>query len=168
MKGLPRSLGRAASARAHVRKTTIPFKNLAVSVVGATGVGFGGAMLGDFPQGNILILGASAYVQVTNVDADATATFTGDYSVGTTVSADATLSGTDANIIPSTALAAATAGVSPLTRGISAAPGAPVDNTDGSLELNLNILIADASISGTADVTASGVVTIAYIVLGDD
>lgn len=166
MKGLPRSLARGKGKHT-LRKHLIKFKDVAVSVAGTSGVGYGTAVVGDLPEGNILYLGAVSYAQFTSVDADVQATYDGDYSIGTTATADATLSSTDANIVASAALGAATAGVSPEVRS-SGATAAVLDNTDGSLEVNLNLIIDDANISGTADFTASGWVEIAYAVLGDD
>lgn len=164
MKGLPRSL---AHANIGVSKN-IPVRNLAVRTTGATGVGFGTAVIRDLPEGNILLLGAVAYLQFTKLDAGTLATFDGDYAIGSAATADATLSGAEVDIIPSTALGAATAGVSPMARGANATQ-VILDNTDGSLELNLNLLIDDASVSADdQDFTVSGVVTLAYIVLGDD
>lgn len=167
-KGLPRSLARGKAGNAPVvRKQKFPFKNVAISVAGTTGVGFGTAVIGDFPEGNILFLGAVAYATFTSADTDVQATYDGDFAIGTTPTADATLSGTDANIIGSTALGAATAGVSPNVRATSS-NAATLDNTDGSLELNLNLIIDDANISGTADFTAEGIVEVAYAVMLDD
>ncbi len=166
MKGLPRSLARGKGKHT-LRKHLIKFKDVAVSVAGTSGVGYGTAVVGDLPEGNILYLGAVSYAQFTSADADVQATYDGDYSIGTTATADATLSSTDANIVASAALGAATAGVSPEVRS-SGATAAVLDNTDGSLEVNLNLIIDDANISGTADFTASGWVEIAYAVLGDD
>lgn len=167
MKGLVRSLSRGLSGLPIV-KQNIKVKNVPVSVAGTTGVGFGTAVVGDFPQGNILLLGAVSYLKFSTVDADVQATFDGDYAIGTTPNADVSLTGTEVNIIPSTALGAATAGVSPEVRGASTANGVIFDNTDGSLELNLNLLIDDANISGTGDMLANGRIHIAYVVLGDD
>ena len=167
-KGLPRSLSRGKAANAPViKKQKFKFKDVAIAVAGTSGVGYGTAVIGDFPEGNILFLGAVAYAQFTTADSDVQATFDGDYSVGTTPTADATLSGTDANIIASSALGAATAGVSPNARG-TGTTAAVFDNTDGSLEVNLNLIIDDANISGTGDFTAEGVVEVAYAVMLDD
>lgn len=170
MKGLPRSMKNASPTRQAVVKQTIRVTNLALSVDGATGVGFNAAVAGDFPAGNILFLGAAAYMQFTK-QAGATGiqdAFDGDYSVGTTPTADATLSSTDANVIGSSALGAATAGVSPVARG-TGVTAAIFDNTDGSLELNLNLIIDDANISGDDQpVLANGYIVVAYSVLGDD
>ncbi len=171
MKGLPRSLSRGDAATQEVVKQAIPF---AVSLIssGATGVGFGTTPIAGLPEGNILILGAAAYVVVSkDTVAGAAGTldaFTGSYSIGSAATADATLSGAEVDVIASQAIAAATAGVSPNTRGIGAAQSI-VDNTDSSKSLNLNLLLDDASVSAdTQHMKASGTLYIAYIVLGDD
>lgn len=58
--------------------------------------------------------------------------------------------------------------MSPRARGTNATQ-AILDNTDGSLELNLNLLIDDANISADSQsLTASGELHIVYSVLGDD
>lgn len=169
MKGLPRSLSRGISQAPIVRQV-IRVEDVAVSVAGTTGIGFGSAVIGDFPAGNILLLGAVSYMQFTTADGDVVATYDGDYSIGSAANADTSLSGSEVDVVASTALGAATAGLSPLVRGTSAAAiaGTVLDNTDGSLELNLNLLIDDANISGTGSFTADGVVYVSYIVLGDD
>lgn len=165
-KGLPRSLARGKGTQT-VKLQKFAFKDVAIAVAGASGVGYGTAVIGDFPEGNILFLGAVAYAQFTTADSDVQAAFDGDYSVGTTATADATLSSTDANIVGSSALGAATDGVSPVARGTGATV-AMLDNTDGSLELNLNLIIDDANISGTGDFTATGYVEVAYAMMSDD
>ena len=44
-----------------------------------------------------------------------------------------------------------------------------LDNTDGSLELNLNLIIDDAAVSADdQDFTVDGYVDLIYAVLGDD
>lgn len=170
MKGLQRSLSRGSPARQDVVKQVVKVNKLAIQVDGATGVGFGSAVIGGLPEGNILFLGAVAYMQFTKA-ASATGiqvTFDGDYGIGTTPASDATITDTDVDIIASTALGAATAGVSPRARGTNATQ-AIFDNTDGSLELNLNLLIDDANISADdQDLTVSGELYIVYSVLGDD
>lgn len=171
-KGLPRSTARGTPVKQEIIKQTLKVKDLPITVAGLTGVGWGTAVLGDFPQGNIMLLGAVGYMQFLTASANVTATFDGDYAIGTTPTADATISGTDANIIPSTALGAATAKLSPRARGVQADGafcGTVFDNTDGSLELNLQLLVDDANIDANGVAfTANGVLEIAYIVLGDD
>jgi hypothetical protein len=171
MKGLQRTMSRGNPQRQEIIRQSIPVQAKAITTVnGATGVGYATAVIGDLPEGNILFLGAVSYMQFTKA-ASATgiqATFDGDYSIGSAPTADATLSGSEIDIIASAALGAATAGVSPVARGTNATQ-AILDNTDGSLELNLNLLIDDANISAdTQALTVTGVLHIAYIVLGDD
>jgi len=173
-KGLPRSMSRGDALKQEVIKQSFAIeKTVTVSATGAA-VGFGSVVIGGFPQGNILFLGAVSYLKLSGSGSDAnlTADWAGDYGVGTTPAADATISDTDVDIIASTAVAAATAEVSALTRGEGggALCGVILNNTDGSLELNLNVLVDAAEITNDESVvlTASGAMHIAYIVLGDD
>lgn len=170
-KGLPRSMSRGAAQRQDVVKQTVKINHaVSVSSTGAA-VGFGSAVIGDLPEGNILFLGAVGYVQLSGSGADVNldATWDGDYSIGTAPTADVTLSAAEIDILPSTALGAATAEVSPRVRAANATQ-AMFDNTDGSLELNLNVLVDAANIGDGATValTARGTLQLAYIVLLDD
>lgn len=170
MKGLIRSLRRNPSQQP-VAKLAIQLRAVPVNVNGATGVGFGTAVVGDFPPGNILLLGAVANLQVSKTAGAAAVqdAFNGSFSLGSTPTADATLTGTDANIVPATVLGAATGGVSPVVRGASTTPPGMLDNTDGSLEINLNLTVDDANISAdNQGMTVSGLAWVSYIVLGDD
>ncbi len=171
-KGLLRSQGRAPSLQAKILKQTISVNALAISVAGTSGVGFGSAVAGDFPEGNILLLGCVANMQFSGSGADASLvdTWEGDFALGTTPAGDGTLSGADIDIVGSTALAAATAEVSPKTRGVgvTATNAAILDNTDGSLEINMSLLVDDADISGTVAMTATGEIYLSYVMLGDD
>lgn len=168
MKGLIRTLSRG-SAPAGVLKQAIRV-NAPISVDGATGIGFGTVAIEGFPAGNLLLLGVVSYLQFTKLAAatgiiDA---FTGSFSIGSAPTVDAVLSGTDADIIASTVLGAATAGVSPSVRAVNAVQ-AILDNTDSTIEINLNLLIDDLSISANAQgLTVTGVVYISFMVLGDD
>jgi hypothetical protein len=171
-RGNPRA-HRRANAQQGVQKKRIRISAVPIVIDGATGVGFGSAQIGDFPQGNIHFLSAVAYLSVVGAGGQAglVDTWVGDFGIGTTPADDGTITAADVDIIPSTALAAATAEVSPRTRGasITATPIAILDNTDGSLEINANVLVDDASISAdTMLATLEGELEIAYIVLGDD
>jgi len=170
-KGLPRSMSRGAPQRQIMKKHTININHsVTVSATGAA-VGFGTSMIGDLPEGNILFLGAVGYLQLSGSGSDANldATWDGDFSVGTAPTADVTLSGAEIDILPSTALGAATAEVSPRARSVNATQ-AIFDNTDGSLELNLNVLVDAANIGDGATVvlTARGTLQLAYAVMLDD
>lgn len=167
MKGLPRSLAHGPKSRSEIVKQTILLKNTAVTVAGVSGVGFGTVVIGDLPQGNILLLGAVAYVQVSTSDAGVATTFDGDVSIGSAPTADATLSGAEVDLLASAPLGAATAKVSPTIR-MTNATQVVLDNTDDSLEVNANVLIDDANISSNAPCLLNGYVVLSYVVLGDD
>ncbi len=176
-KGLPRSHKHANKSIAPIVKETIVIKNKTVTLTEDTGgqPAWATLQIGDFPEGNILFLGAAAYFQFSGSgsDGDLGDTWEGDFGVGTTPSTDDTtpLATTMEDICQTTQLAAATAEVSPRTRSLSltADCGVHYDNTDGSLELNLNVLVDAADITGDDSVlTISGELYIAYIVLGDD
>lgn len=171
-KGLPRSLSRGSAAAQTVSKLKISLKDAQVTVAAAsTAVGFGTVVIGDFPEAQIKMIGAAAKLQFSGSGADdnLTADWEGDFSIGTTATADVTLDGTDVNIIASTAIPAATAEVSPEVNAINGTD-AVFDNTDGSLEVNLNVLIDAADITDDESVvlTVDGIVEITYITLLDD
>lgn len=173
MKGLQRSLSRGPALRQNVTKQTFAVRDLALTVDGASGVGFGSVVIGDFPEGNIMLLGAVAYMAFTGpTSGDLGDTWNGDFGIGTTPAGDATITGTDVDIVPSTAVGPAVAEASPRTRGTQsdgAKCGQVFDNTDGSLELNLSLLVDDADISADGiAMTVVGELHIVYVTLGDD
>lgn len=169
-KGLPRSLSRGDPQRQEIVKKVIVVEDATMTIDATTGDGFGSAVIGDFPEGNILFLGAVGYFTFagTGSDADLSNTWNGDYSAGTTPTADASPATADVDILAEAAVGPAVSEVSPRTRAAGATQ-AVFDNTDGSLEINLNLTIDDADIAGTDSViTINGELHIAYIVLGDD
>ena len=169
-KGLPRSLAHANKAQAPINKMKISVNHPVSSLATSTAIGFGSVVIGDFPEGNILLLGAVATLKFTGpTSANLVDTWEGDFGVGSTPASDATISGADEDIIPETALAAATAEVSPTTRAFLAAP-AVLDNTAGALEINLNVLVdaADITDDETVTLTVTGDLVLSYQVLSDD
>lgn len=170
-KGLIRSMSRGSRQLDDIIKQVLRVRNLAINVDGLTGIGFGSATLGGLPEGNILYLGGVAYVTISTTAGGIITTFTGAYSLGTTATTDAVLSGTEINLVPQTTLAAATAGVSPRTRGSSGATesGVILNNTTNTLRTFLNLLIDDASISANAQAcTINADVFLSYTLLGDN
>ena len=167
-KGLPKSLKQAKRTNSvrHIRIN----KTMTVSAV-STAVGFGTTVIGDFLEGNISFLGAVAYVQISGSGADANlaGNWEGDFSIGTAPTADVTLNGSEVDIIASTSLPAATNEIGVRTRAVNATP-AIFDNTDNSLEINLNVLVDAANIVDDSSVTLTvvGDLFINYVVLGDD
>jgi len=172
-KGLTRSLSRGPAAAQLITKRSIAFDDLTITV-SATGAaaGFGSTVVADFPEGNILFLGAVAYVAFagSGSDANLSDTWSGDYSMATAPLANAAID-TDAerNVIYTSAVGPAGSEVISAVRGEKSGI-AVFDNTDGSLEINLNLTVdaADITDDQSVDITASGVLHIAYVVLGDD
>jgi hypothetical protein len=171
MKGLPRSLAHAkAGTEVAPKRVTYNIKNLTVNVTGgaSTALGFGSAVLGGLPEGNILVLGGIAYVQLTSTDADVIATFGANIGIGTTPVSDATLTNGDVDVVSDTDMGTASAKATALVR--KAATASLIDNTANDLELNLNVLTDDNSVTDSLVGTflANGVLELVYIVLGDD
>lgn len=166
-KGLPRSL-KARSPQIGLQDKVIPI-DAVITVDGLTGIGFGSINLAGLPEGNVLLLGAVVSVQFSGSGADANLvdTWDGDFGIGSTPADDATITATDVDIIPSTALGAATAEVSPLTR-VENITAAMIDNKAGTGSVNLSLLVDDANIDADGVlITASGQLHLAYIMLGD-
>lgn len=172
-KGLTRSLSRGTALIQHVIKQTIVVEDLSLVVTSvSTAVGFGSVVAEGLPEGNILLLGAVGYLKFdgSGSDANLTATWEGDFSVGTAPVTDTDLTDpSDIDILPSTELAAATAEIGVRTRAAAAA-GTMIDNTDGSLEVNINALIDAADITDDESVTltVNGEIYLSYVMLGDD
>ena len=176
-KGLPRSHSNANKSLAPIIKDTFVIKDKTVTLTEDAGgqPAWATLQVGDFPEGNILFLGAVSYFQFagSGSDADLVDTWEGNYGVGTTPSTDDTdpIATTMEDIVKVVDIAAATAEVSPKTRSTSTDGEAGVlyDNTDGSLELNLNILVDAADITGDDSVlTINGELYVSYVVLGND
>jgi hypothetical protein len=172
-KGNKRTLDRSALVGGSLRVQKIPVNALVTLADGNPGAGT--AVIRKLPQGNIMFLGALCYLTFTKVSGSITDTFDGDFSIGTTADANATLATTDIDIVQSTSMGAATAGVSPRIRGVTANTSGILtnnvtifDNTAADLELNLNVLIDDAAISGAAVVRARGTLFLAAMKMGDD
>lgn len=173
-KGLPRSMKHGNPAILPIVRQIFLAEDLSFTMDAASGNGWATAIIGDFPEGNIVLLGALGYMEFagTGSDGDLDANWQGDYSVGTAPSTvDAALTGNLGDILPSVALLAATAEVSPRTRSphLAADIGEVHDNTDNSLELNLNLLIDNTNIAGVDSIIlANGELHLVFLVLGDD
>jgi len=109
--------------------------------------GYGSVLLQGFPKGNIQIEEALSNLQFVSTDANITAAFSGVYSIGTAQTASATLTGTSANICASTAISAATAGVSPITVCTPAALSLVVNNSDSVSGTGTRIVMAQPTVA---------------------
>lgn len=163
-RGLKRSLRNARLRRVPGTPLyTLAFdKTIVVPDPGAA-IAFASAVIGPLPAARLWIGGAAAHVTISNAGGvGLIAAFTGNFSIGSTPTADATLSGTDVDIVPSTVYTAA-AGVTPRTSALPASSGGIMtnnatflDNAAGLLELNFNLTVADASISAQATIRVQG------------
>jgi hypothetical protein len=172
-KGATRSRDRAALRGGTLRPSVIPFNLLMNVTDGNPGVATG--VIRKLKQGNLMFFGALCYVTFTKVSGSITDTFDGDFSIGTTADANGALAAGDIDIINTTPMGAATAGVSPRIRALTPATSGVLtsnvtifDNTAADLELNLNVLIDDAAISGAAVLRAKGTLFLATMKMGDD
>lgn len=122
-----------------------------------------------FPRGNIQILGASSNLALTGDGTGVTTTAAVVGAIGTVVAAsDATLTSTEANIIPST--------VCTLTASAGVMKGKPttalsVDNTTTTnstqMTANLNFAIPDAGSTAAGTITVTGTLEIIWANYGD-
>lgn len=155
---------------------TVKFDTTIVVADPGAAVAFATAVIGGLPEANLWIGAAFGYFQVTDVGgAGLIAAFQGNLAVGSAPTADATLNNAEVDILPSTAFTASS-GATPRVRAAPASAGTNImtnnavvlDNTDGSLELNANITIADTSISAQATVRVQGEIHMVMATMGDD
>jgi hypothetical protein len=153
---------------APVHKTVLTITNLAITVTdtgGANG-GQGSQKVYDFPEGVIQLLGAS--YNLTTVAAagiGATAALVGSLGSAAAGVGDATLTGTEADMI------ASTTGTLTGSAGTLAKHGSinttAFDGHTTALDAILNLAVPDAGISANAVVTVSGTITLVWANLGD-
>lgn len=169
-KGLQRSLSRGPKATKDVVRIKLAL-NEALTFTGSTGVAvFATKIIDLLPEGNLLYLGGVSNLTFTGpTSANLANDFQGDYAIGTSPTADTTLNGAEVNLIASTAIPAATNEVIANVRATNAAQ-AILDNTDGSMEVNLNVLLDADEVTNAQSVvvTVTGTVDLVFIVLGDD
>lgn len=139
-----------------------------VSMVDATTAGsHGSKKVFTFPAGNIQVLGATTDLAIARVGTNLTATSDVVGALGTVVTAntDATLTSTEANIVPST--------VATLAAGVGAFDGqstasVTLDGTATAVDVYMNFATPDAGSIGNDSLTVSGQIVISFIVLGDN
>lgn len=115
-------------------------------------VAYGGTKLYDFPPGVIRIKGVSVNLTVTKSGAGINADFDGDWSIGTaTASNNATLTGTEANIIASTSTTQAVAGVYSIAAAAMNSITALTDNSGGTANNTITAMADPADTPASAD-----------------
>lgn len=151
-----------------IHQSVISLASTPVTVANTTGASFGNLKIYDLPAGRILVLGVTANLSFDWSASDIVATGSGDFSLGTTGTSDATLDGTDVDLLPSTAM------TDPFVDGVGVGTGAlaasaQFDGTSTAKDVYLNMIIDDADVDDAAsdDVLVTGTVTITWINLGD-
>lgn len=150
----------------HVTRLTIT--DLVVAMTDATTAGsHGSEKLYDFPAGNILVLGVVSDLQIVAGaggigDTAAVVGSIGSAAVGTD---NATLTSTEANLMPSTAAT--------LSSGAGNCDGAStatatLDGTDTPAAAYLNLAVPDAGSSANDTLTVNGTVQLTWLNLGDN
>ncbi|PIX38128.1 MAG: hypothetical protein COZ56_21315 [Armatimonadetes bacterium CG_4_8_14_3_um_filter_58_9] len=169
-KGLQRSLSRGPKATKDVVHIKLALSE-ALTFTGSTGVAvFATAIIDLLPEGNLLYLGGVSNLTFTGpTSVNLADNFQGTYAIGTSATADVTLNGTEVDLIASTAIPAATNEIIANVRAMNAAQ-AILNNTDGSLEVNLNVTLNADTVTNAQSVvvTVTGTVDLVFIVLGDD
>lgn len=154
-----------------VHQTVLTLAATPVTVANTTGASFGSQKLYDFPEGRILVLGTTAYFsEISWAGQDIGTGGSGDYSLGTTATSDATLDSTDVDLLPSSAmLDPFVAGVGRSNAGTALAAAAQFDGTATPKDAYLNVIIDDADVADAASDTVlfTGTVKITWINLGD-
>lgn len=155
----------------HIHRSLFTFTNMVITTTdGTTNGAQGSQKIYTFPRGLILILGGTANLTITGDGTGVINTAVVVGAVGSVAPAnDATLTSTEANMIPSTA--------STLTAGAGVTKGRGVtqtyfDNTTNTnstqLSANLNFAMPDASSTANGTITVTGTVEICWINLGDN
>jgi len=153
----------AAERSGFINHTVLTLTDTPVIVVGASGVGFGGVKIYDWPEGAIQVLGVTVDSLIVTVGTGLDAADGGDWSFGTAIVSDADLTdATDVDLCPITS-ADPIAG----TNSAQLAANAIFDGTTTAKDCNFNMIVDDADISGTVTNTIDATVTIHWINLGD-
>lgn len=136
--------------------------NSGVALYGGIGTGTTTAVY-TFPRGLIQVLGADCRGTLTLTTAGALATFASVSALGTVTSAtDATLTGTEANILASTSSSAAVAKAAVVKNISLIAPAAPLDGTVTAIPMFLNFVVANDASNSTGVGTFGGTCTITW------
>lgn len=131
----------------------------------------GGVKVYDFPEGRILVLGATASIAVTTTSVLADTLNGGvtcNWGVGTTTQASATVATTEQDIVQVAAFTSSATVNVPGATATGAGVLAAFDGTATAKDAYLNLAVAGAGdIDANATVTVNGTITMTWINLGD-
>lgn len=131
-----------------------------------------GLKIYDFPEGRLLILGATGTIAETTTSALAGSLTTAKscrWGVGTTIGVNATLATTEQDLIPVTAItSSATINVAGAASSAALAASAQFDGTATAKDAYLNFSVpTDGDLAGDATITLTGTINITWVLLGD-
>lgn len=158
-----------------LHKTLLTCTAVPISITDDAGVAqYGGVQIYDFPEGLLCSFGAVIDGSLT-ADAPIIDAFDGDVALGTvTATTGATLTGTEANILQSTALTQAVSKVAnadavQIATALTESGARWIDGTTTAVNLFLNFVIDDdAAHTGSMTATFTGTVSILWAILGDN
>ncbi len=162
----------AAEVYSAVRQAEITLTAVDIALTDEAGVvAYGGLKIYDLPEGAALILGAVLDLDLTKSSAGVNDDWDGDIALGTaTAGNDGTLSGTEANIVPSTATPQATSGATTGNAQSAIGQVGVIDGTGTAADVYLNVLVDDADHDVTStpcNIIVNGTVKLTYVLLGD-
>lgn len=171
-KGLHRTLTRGNhEVRQHINRMHVSVENVPISMYGNPGgYNTGSVVVGDFPKGNILLLGSVSYMEFAGPGSlNLADDWQGYYSIGTNPNASGMPGSSGRDIVDLGTLSPAVGEMVARKRVIKDKTSM-LDNTDHSLEINFNLVIADLDITDTETVviTATGNLQLAFIALHSD
>ncbi len=152
-----------------LNKTVLTFTNVSVATTDATTNGAYGSMeIYDFPAGLIYTAAGSSNLTIARVGTGITTTAAVVGAVGTVAAAaDATLTSTEADILPSTA-STLTAGAG-VTKAKSTATEATFkDGTTTAIKAYLNFAMPDAGSTANDALLVNGTITLLWMNAGDN
>lgn len=155
---------------AALKKTVITLTNASITMTDAGAAGSHGSLkVYDFPAGVISYIGGTTDLTIARVGTaiTATAAVVGALGTATVGTDDATLTTTEADLIPETA-STLTAGAGVTKGKYAVAPQAPFDGTATAIDAFLNFAIPDAGSTGNDALLVNGTITIVWSNLGDN
>lgn len=155
-----------------IHKTVLTLTDHAISLTDETStIAYGGSKIYDLPEGAVLMLGALSDLAVTKSSAGVDDDWDGDFALGTAAADnDATLDGTEDDILPSTATPQASSGATTANGQSTGSEIAVHDGTSSADDVYLNVLVDDTdhNVDGTAcDLIFNGTITLYWINLGN-
>lgn len=166
--GTPNGTGVAlVGSQAQIQTVTLTLTDVNVPTTDNGAAGAQGSLkVLDLPEGNIHVLGGTTNLTIARVGTALTATSAIVASIGSAAAGagDATLTSTEADIIPSTSAT--------LTGGAGAFRGAStgaktLDGTGTPADIYLNFATPDAGSTGNDALTVNGTITLNFVNLGD-